>query len=53
MALDLHQNLVFVQYLENQLVEYHQILYMHSYWQDLAWDCYMSIFTNMYKIYGP
>ena len=48
MALDLRQNLVFVHYLENQLVEFHQILYMHSYLQDLAWNGYTSIFTNLY-----
>ena len=28
-------------YLDNQLVEFHQILYMHSSWQDLAWDYYV------------
>ena len=31
MALDLCRNFVSTQYLENQLVEFHQILYMHSY----------------------
>ena len=29
----------FAQYLENELTEFHQILYMHSYWQDIGWDC--------------
>ena len=40
MALYLRQNFVSAQYLENQLVEveFHQILYMHSSWQNLAWD---------------
>ena len=38
MALYLRQNFVSAQYLENQLVEFHQILYMHSSWQKLAWD---------------
>ena len=35
MALDLLQNLVYTQYHENKLTEFHQILDMHSYWQDL------------------
>ena len=39
MALDLRQNFVTAQYLENILVDFHQILYMHSYGQDLTWDC--------------
>ena len=49
------QNFVSTQYLENRLVEFHQILYMymHSYWQDLAWDCYMSFFAHLYQSYGP
>ena len=33
------------QYLENRLTEFHQILYIQSYWQDLAWDCYTSFLT--------
>ena len=53
MALYLCQNFVSPQYLENQLVEFHQILYMHSSWQDLASDCYTSFFTNLYQSYGP
>ena len=53
MALYLRQNFVSAQYLENQLVEFHQILYMHSSWQDLAWDCYSSFFANLYQSYGP
>ena len=47
------QNFVSAQYLENKLTEFHQILYMHSYWQDLAWDCYMSVFLHLYQSYGP
>ena len=35
---------VSTQYLKNYLTYSHQILYMHSYWQDLAWDCYTSFF---------
>ena len=50
MALDLRQNFVSAQYLENQLVEFHQILYMHSSGQDLAWDCYMSFFAHLYRV---
>ena len=40
-TLYLLQNFVSAQYLENQSVEFHQILYMHSSWQNLAWDCYL------------
>ena len=36
MALCSRQYFVSAQYLENQLVEFHQILYMHLYLQDLA-----------------
>ena len=50
MAFDLRQNLVSAQYFEDQLIAFHQILYMHSYWQDLAWDCYTSFFADMYGI---
>ena len=35
-GLDLCQKFVSAQYLENKLTEYHEILYMHSYWQDLV-----------------
>ena len=31
MALDLRQNFVSTQYLENKILEFHQILYMNSY----------------------
>ena len=53
MALYLHQNFVSAEYLENHLVEFHQILYMHSSWQDLAWDCYTPFFAHLYKSNGP
>ena len=53
MALDLRQNFVSAQYLENYLIYFHQILYMHLYWQDLAWDCYTSFFGNLYQSHGP
>ena len=53
MALDLSWNFVSAQYLENKSVEFHQILYMHSSWQDLAWDCYTPFFPNLYQSYGP
>ena len=36
------------QYLEKKLTEFHQILFMHSYWQDQAWDCYTSFFAHFY-----
>ena len=31
MAFDLRQNFVSAQYFEDQLIEFHQIVYMHSY----------------------
>ena len=49
----LRQNFISAQYIENNLTEFHQILYMHSYWQDLAWNCYKSFFAHVYQIYGP
>ena len=52
-ALDFSQNFVSAKYLENKLTEFHQILYMHLYWQDLGWDCYTSFFTNLYQHYRP
>ena len=53
MVLDLRQNFVSPQYLENQSVEFHQILYLHSSWQDVAWDCYITFFAILYKSHGP
>ena len=53
MPLYLCQNFVSAQYLENHSVELRQILYMHSSWQDLAWDCYTLFFANLYQSYGP
>ena len=52
-AFDLCQNFVSAQYLENKFTVFHQILYMHSYWQDLVWDCYTSFFPHLYQSYGP
>ena len=26
---------------------------MHSYWQDVAWDCYTSFIRKLYQSYGP
>ena len=46
-------NFVSAQYLENNFIEFEQILYMHFYWQDLAWDCYASFFLHLYRSYGP
>ena len=36
-------------YFENKLIDFHQILYMHSYRQDLAWDFYTSFFAPLYQ----
>ena len=52
MALDLIQNFVSDQNLKNKLTDFHQILYMNSYLQDLALDN-MLFFANMYQSYGP
>ena len=27
-------------------------LFMHLYWQDLHWDCYISFFAHLYQCYG-
>ena len=48
-----HHNFVSAQYLENSFLEFIQILFVHWYWQDLAWDCYKSFCPNMYQSYGP
>ena len=53
MALYLHKSFVSSQYLENELIEFHQIIYMHSYWLDLTCTCYMSFFAHLYKSDGP
>ena len=53
MALYLLQNLVSAQYLEKQLVEFHQILYSYSSLRNLAWYYYTLFFTNLYQNYGP
>ena len=53
MILDLCQNLVSAQYLENQLLEFYQILYLHSSWQDLAWDSYTLFLAFLYQSHGP
>ena len=52
MALDVRQNSVSTKYLENLLTYFHQILCMHSFWQDLAWNCYMSFFAHLYQSHG-
>ena len=47
MALDdLCQNFVCAQYLENELMEFDQILHMHC----LGWDSYASIFTFFFFV---
>ena len=37
-----HNFFVSAQYLENSFIEYKEILYVHLYWHDLAWDCYTT-----------
>ena len=53
MALDLCQNFVSAQYLENESIKFHKILYMHWYWQDLGLDCYLSFLAHFYQSYDP
>ena len=53
MALYLRQYFFSAQYLENQLVEFHQSLYMHLSWQDVPWECYTSFLAHLYQSYGP
>ena len=42
----LRQNFVYAQYHENSFIDFIQILFMNSYWQDQAWDCYTSFFAH-------
>ena len=44
----IYAKISFPLYILNKLVDFHQILYIHSYWQDLAWDCYTSFFAHLY-----
>ena len=53
MVLDLRKKFVSAQYPENKLTDFHLILYMHSYRQDLAWDCHTSFLAHFYQSYGP
>ena len=53
MVLDKRQNFISVQYLEIKWTEFHQMLYMQSYWQDLRWDCNASFFAHLFQSYGP
>ena len=52
-ALDWRQNLVFAQYLENELTKWDQSLYTHYQWQDLS--CYWKslFFANLQQSNGP
>ena len=52
-ALDWRQNLVFAQYLENELTKWDQSLYTHNQWQDLSWYCKSLFFANLKQSYGP
>ena len=47
MALDWCLNFLSAQYLGNKLMEFDKILHMHWYFQDLGWNYYASIFTNL------
>ena len=49
MALDWCQNFVSDQYLENKLMEFDHILHIPLYCEGLGWDCYKSIFANLYQ----
>ena len=51
MALDLCQNFVLnwvsAQYLENRLIEFNHNFYRLWFWQDLGWDCYLTLFIYL------
>ena len=47
------KNFISAQHLEIKLTEFHQIWYMHSYWQDLLWECYTLFIAQLYQSYGP
>ena len=49
MALDLFQNFVSVQYLGNEFIEIHQILYVDSYLQDVNLDGYTLFFQLVFN----
>ena len=53
MALNWCLKFVSAQYLENESMELDQVLYMHWNWQDLGWNCYSSILTNLLQSYDP
>ena len=48
-ALDFEKFLVFVQYLENGLKEFNQILYTHYHWQYLFLVFYIVIFSQIWN----
>ena len=52
-ALDWRKNSVFVQYLENEWIEFNQILYSYYDWQDHRWYCKSSFFANLQQSNGP
>ena len=39
--------------LASKLIEFHQSLYLHLSWQELAWDCYASFFAYLCRSYVP
>ena len=45
-----HHNFVSSQYLQNKLIEFHKILFMHSPWQDLGCDCNTSFWIIYNKV---
>ena len=51
--LSVRHNFVSAKYLENSFIEFIQILYVHWYWHDQAWDCYLPFFPNLYQSNGP
>ena len=50
--LDWYQSFVSAHYLKNRRMEFHQILYVHLYWQDLSWDCYLQICNRVMALDG-
>ena len=48
-----HHNSVPLNILRTKWQNFTNFLYMHSYWQDLAWDFYMSFFALLYQSHDP
>ena len=52
MAFDWRNNFISAQYVEKKTTEFQQIIYLHSYWLDQGWDCYLSFFAILWQSNG-